>query len=99
MPIIVTESISCEKSKTHKTGDSSVSVDNTGTCLYSCRGGLGALQGGAVILFLSNTRVPANRRRSASEPHFWLSTLAAVAAFLPGAVLSHPADSQPADSS
>ena len=33
------------------------------------------------------------------EPRLWLSTIAAVAAFLPGAVLSLPADSEPADSS
>src|SRR5882762_6747285 len=33
------------------------------------------------------------------EPRLWLSTVAAVAAFLPGAVFSRPADSQPADSS
>jgi iron complex outermembrane recepter protein len=33
------------------------------------------------------------------EPRLWLSTVAAVAAFLPGAVFSRPADSLPADSS
>jgi iron complex outermembrane receptor protein len=33
------------------------------------------------------------------EPRLWLSTVAAVAAFLPGAVFSRPADSQPADNS
>ena len=53
-----------------------------------------------MILFFTNTRVPSNRRRSASEPCLWLSTVAAVAAFLPGgAAIAGPADSQPADSS
>jgi iron complex outermembrane receptor protein len=41
--------------------------------------------------------MPASRFQTA-ESRLWLSAVAAVTAFLPGAVLSHPADSQPAES-
>ena len=54
-----------------------------------------------MFLFFTNTRVPSSRRRSMPAVRFQitLSAVAAVTAFLPGAVFSRPADSQPADSS